>query len=219
MNNSIKLNPDRIRRDQMELQTARKWYRWLWLSPILTVPTLLILYLLVDPLAFDLICPQGYLSCIDDYHRKFLITAPVAVMGSALWHLVLLTPTLNKQYLFVRWHGRQALLLAGLRTAIPLASIFILGEGEAFFSLIIMIPVWLFGTLWGQRQAASGDCSLMRWTGKADSLPGSPEEIESYEHEEISVVALENTFRFSDDPQERQATLEEMKKLGLVEYL
>jgi hypothetical protein len=203
----------------MEIQIARKWYRWLWFSPFLTIPTLLIIYFLVDSLVYALVCPRGFQSCTYDYQGRFLITAPIAVLGSALWHLFLLIPALNKKDNYVRWHGRQAFLLAGLRTAIPLASIFIFGGNEAFYTLIIMIPLWLFGTLWGQRQAASGDCSLMRWTGRADLLPGPPEKPRNFIDEEKSSEELENTFFSSIDPQERQAALEELKTRGLIESL
>lgn len=203
----------------MEIQIARKWYRWLWLSPLLTIPTLLLIYFQVDSLVYDFACPQGFQSCTYDYQGRFLITAPIAVLGSALWHLLLLIPALNKKDLFVRWHGNQALLLAGLRTAIALASIFIFRGNEVFFTLIIMIPVWFFGTMWGQRQAARGDCSLMRWTGRADLLPGPPEQSGSFIDKEKSSEALENIFFSSEDPQERRAALEELKKRGLVESL
>lgn len=201
----------------MEIQTARKWYRWLWMSPLLTVPTLLILFFAIDSLVYDLVCPQGWQSCSYDYRVRYLLSAPIAVLGSALWHLVLLIPARDKESTFVRWHGRQELLLAGLRTAVPLASIVVFGGNEAFFSIIIMIPIWLFGTLWGQRQAARGDCSLMRWTGKADFLPGPPPDKETGKFQDLSTETLENTFRFSNDPQERQAALEELKNRGVVE--
>ncbi len=79
--------------------------------------------------------------------------------------------------------------------------------------------IWFFGTLWAQRQAARGDCSLMRWTGNADLLPEPSQDEEKDEYRKLQTETLENTFRFSNDPQEQQAALEELKKRGLVENL
>ena len=143
-----------------EVLTAKKWYRWLWLSPLLTIPSLFFITITVFQPSRELICGL------------------IAILGSALWHLILLVPALNKQSEFVRWHGRQALLLAGLRTAIPVAFLvygYVLGGGYIALAWLWFIPVlilvWLFGTLWGQRQAARGDCALMRWTGHGAGLP------------------------------------------------
>jgi hypothetical protein len=152
-----------------EVLTAKKWYRWLWLSPLLTIPS--VVFLIFNEPGYELICRR---NC--DYALAFLVTGLIAILGSALWHLVLLAPALNKQSEFVRWHGRQALLLAGVRTAVPVA--FLIydfvegGYGESvLWSIPVLIAVWLFGTLWGQGQAARGDCALMRWTGHGAGLP------------------------------------------------
>ena len=53
----------------MEIQTARKLYRWLWLSPLLTIPTLLIIFFAVDSFVYDLVCPQGFQSKHSNYHE------------------------------------------------------------------------------------------------------------------------------------------------------
>ena len=200
----------------MEIQTARKWYRWLWFSPLLTIPTFIILIFPLDPFLYNLICPMG--NC--DIDTSYRLAGVLAVLVSCLWHLVLLNPSFDKKTEFVRWHGRQALLLAGVRTATPLAFILILEPMEIPYpAILIIIPIWLFGTLWGQRQAARGDCSLMRWTGRADSLPGPPPDKDTGEFRELTTETLENTFRFSQDTQERQAALEELKNRGIVENL
>ena len=154
-----------------EVLTAKKWYRWLWLSPLLTIPTLLLL-VFNDP-GYRLICGSNWLNC--DHYLSELVTALIAIISPALWHLVLLIPALDKHNGFVRWHGRQALLLAGIRTAIPMAFLFydfIDGfDGIILWSIPVLIAVWLFGTLWGQGQAKRGDCALMRWTGHGQGLP------------------------------------------------
>jgi len=155
-----------------EVLTAKKWYRWLWFSPLLTIPTLV--FLVLYDLGYELICRGNWQRC--DHDLAYLVTGLIAISGSALWHLVLLNPALNKQNGFVRWHGRQALLLAGIRTAVPVA--FLIydyvegGYGDIMlWSIPVLIVVWLFGTLWGQGQAKRGDCALMRWTGHAAGLP------------------------------------------------
>jgi hypothetical protein len=155
-----------------EILTAKKWYRWLWFSPLLTIPSVVSIYL--NGPGYELICGRNWQNC--DYYLVGRVDGLAAILGSALWHLVLLVPALNKQSEFVRWHGRQALLLAGIRTTAPLAfltyGLFVGGSrSSVLWSIPVLIAVWLFGTLWGQGQAARGDCSLMRWTGHGVGLP------------------------------------------------
>lgn len=202
---------------ESERQTARKWYRWLWLSPLLTVPTLLFIFIVLEPFTNLLLCPQGGSNC--NFDRVFVLNGLIALMISSLWHLVLLIPARNKESGFIRWHGRQGMMLAGLRTAVPLASIAIFGGEDAFYSLMILILIWLLGNLWGQSQAARGDCSLMRWTGRANALPGPPLDRDPEPEKRISPQDLVNTIRFSSDPEERHEALKDLIKLGLVEEL
>ena len=203
----------------MDIQAARKWYRWLWLSPLVTIPTLLVLFFTVEPLISTYLCPGGYYSCRSGFQEPYFVSAFVAVLGSSLWHLLLLIPALNQKDDFVRWHGIQGLILAGLRTAVPLATILLFVAYENLISLLLLVPLWFFGTLWGQQQASRGDCSLMRWTGREDLLPGPQEDFMSDDFDEISIEGLEATFLVSEDPRERQAALEELEKRGLVENL
>jgi hypothetical protein len=157
-----------------EIRTAKNWYRWLWLSPFLTIPTLALIGVSVYGTGYGLICSYGSRDC--PYELVSLVSYVAAILGSAWWHLVLLIPATHRQSEFVRWHGRQALLLAGVRTAVPLAFVlfnFVSG-GYGFLSLypiLGLIAVWLFGTSWGQGQAARGDCALMRWAGHGAGLP------------------------------------------------
>ncbi len=145
-----------------EVRTARKPYMWLWFSPLLTIPSALLLALAI--------------WLFSDFSLVELASGLIPILGSALWHLVLLIWALNKQSAFVRWHGWQALLLAGIRTAVPITFlIFESAEGGSgsfvLMSIGILIVIWLYGTLWGQGQAACGDCALMRWTGHGAGLP------------------------------------------------
>ena len=104
-----------------DVRTAERWYWWLWLSPLFTIPTMLYIFLPVSGVDREvgLRRDRGRLPLLHDLSAE--VTAVVAVLASALWHLILLVPALNRQSEFVRWHGRQALLLAGVRTAIPAA--------------------------------------------------------------------------------------------------
>src|SRR5438270_8582547 len=96
-----------------EVRTASNWYRWLWLSPLLTVPTQLVLAVMI---------PQALMAPGDRMEPKaYFIAALLAIPAAGLWHLVLLAPALDGQGEFVRWHGRQALLIGGMRTLAALA--------------------------------------------------------------------------------------------------
>ena len=159
--------------DTAQVRRAKGLYTWLWLSPLLTVPTLLFIVL---TLALNSSFSRSYQAGSDQ--NKFLLTlltAVVAVLGSAAWLLVLLTRALDRQNDFVRWHGRQALLLAGARTVVALAAGSLLATGAngqwTVVLSLVLLGLWLIGTLWGQGQAAAGECSLMRWNGQGARLP------------------------------------------------
>jgi uncharacterized membrane protein len=202
----------------MEIKTARWWYRWLWMSPLLTIPTLLMIYFISLDFVYVIACPQGWQDC--NYPVVDRISAILAVIISSLWHLLLLIPSLNKKNQFVRWHGRQAMILAGVRTIVPLVFVSLIDDSiTSLVFILVLIPIWFFGTYWGQHQAAHGDCSLMRWTGRTNLIPGSPPDQETSGVRTLSDETLENTFRFSKDRQERAAALEELKKRGMVEQL
>ena len=178
----------------LEYQHAKKVYRWLWWSPLLTVPTLVFLGNWGSPAA--------------------------AVLGSALWHLTLLKPAQNEESAFIRWHGRQALALAGLRTVIPL--FFAVFYDLDLVFIPILIAVWFFGNIWGQNQAARGDCSLARWRGHEDELPGPPsvsDQVPKPPSPENQLEALVNTIRFSKDQELRAKALKKLTALGVVEEL
>jgi hypothetical protein len=155
-----------------ETRTAWNWYIWLWISPLFTVPTYFIL--------------RGFQG--DRSLSNALFYSLLATLGSALWHLILLYPAMKGRTDFIRWHGRQALLLAGARTA--LVALLLAGAVTALvvltldypafedvawpttiISYLLLFLLWLAGNLWGQGQAERGDCALMRWTGHGAGLP------------------------------------------------
>ena len=215
-------------------RTARNWYRWLWLSPLVTLPVLVWVWEGIEP-GYDLICGDSYRGC--DRGKADKIDLLAGVLASSLAHLVLLIPALDRKRAFVRWHGRQMLLLAALRTVIPLAFALAFGESSAaLLSVPALIVIWLLGTLVGQIQAKDGNCSLARWAGRADVLPvpkptrttkpvrtpirttkppPSPVEVPPASDPE----ALVDVIRFSQDPRARLLALYELRKLGLVEPL
>lgn len=177
---------------QEDLQRAANWYRWLWLSPFVTIPTLIYLYL-------------------DSWDIG------LAILGSALWHLILLIPSLDKQSEFVRWQGRQALSLAGLRTLIPFVLTLLYGDTRAMVSIPFLIAIWLGGTLWGQGQAKRGDCSLMRWFGKGEARPGPETKHACKSASELEPDVLVKIIRYSDDRKKRRLAITELKRRGMVE--
>ena len=204
----------------MERKRARRWYLWLWLSPLLTVPTLLILSGILDTLIWALAPPTRAVSGSVNYHTIVeRVAAVVAVLGSALWHLVLLIPARDKESAFVRWHGRQALLIAGVRTAIPMMLGLLIGGDGPWWSIPILLIIWLAGTLWGQRQATRGECSLMRWFGQEEPWWTVGEADPKAWPREHDAQALVEIVRFSRDPEERRRAVEELSRRGMVETL
>ncbi len=189
----------------MEIKTAQKWYRWLWLSPILTLPTWGIFYIIFY-----------------SNSRTSLSGSILPVLISGMWHLILLKPATDKTSKFVRWHGRQALLLAGIRTFLPI--IFIYRDDNGFLDAIPFIGIiWFVGTLFSQLQARNGYCFLWRWFGKTDSntfpyLSLEPVQEINQSHNK-NPDALVEIIRFNPDPDQRRMALEELKKLELVERM
>jgi hypothetical protein len=194
----------------MERKRASNVYRWLWWSPLLTVPTFLILS--VNDPGYVLVCGDSYMYC--DWRTAERVNGLIGVLGSALWHLVLLIPARNKENAFVRWHGRQALQLALIRTAIPLGLILLISDKDIGFTVSVpfLLIFWFSRTRWGQKQAEMGDCSLARSFGYEDDLPG-PEEAKE------DVESLIEIIRFSHDEEARGNALMKLKELGLVEDL
>jgi hypothetical protein len=199
-----------------EVRAAKNWYIWLWCSPLLTFPTwasLIGFFYLVSP---------------TDHVADPL--AALVVLASAFWHLILLIPAFTAKAEFVRWHGRQALLLAGIRTAIAMLATLTLNTSNAYVAFLVLLLFWLVGNLWGQGQAGRGDCALMRWTGRGANLPlavvaGEPAAaIDSVQpavgpDRSAAVDSLVETIRFESDPEKRRAALLELERLGLVEPL
>ena len=202
----------------MERKRASKVYRWLWWSPLLTIPTLIVIYF--NSPGYELFCSGGYEGC--DWSLAHKADTVLGVLGSALWHLVLLKPARDEASAFVRWHGRQALALAGLRTMVPLIFALLFGDDfESLFFVPILIIIWIFGTVWGQSQANSGKCSLARWLGHDLDIPPKPTKYPSERQigQEKTVEELIKVIRFSNDPSDRYKALKKLEDLGMVEKM
>ena len=152
------------------------------------------------------------------FKALYIIAILIPVLISALWHLILLIPALNKESSFVRWHGRQALLLAGVRTIVPMVLALWDDDYYILSSIPVLFIIWLVGNIWGRRQASKGRCSLMRWFGH--QIPAmEPEPAASPQLASPSDPdSLVEIFRFSHDSQKRKSALEELKRLGLVKH-
>jgi len=204
----------------MERKRACRWYLWLWLSPLLTVPTLLILRGSLDTLIWAMALPSRAGSGAVNYRTIVeRVAILVAVLGSALWHLMLLIPARDKESAFVRWHGRQALLIAGVRTAIPMLLGLLIGGDGQWWSIPVLLIIWLGGTLWGQRQATRGECSLMRRFGQEEPLSPSQRSAPALSGGEQDAQVLIEIVRFSRDPEERRKAVAELSRRGMVETL
>jgi hypothetical protein len=190
----------------------------LWLSPLLTAPTLGILYGLVSGPLWTFVGPvqPGSIAVISNVVERAAIL--VAVLCSAAWHLILLVPARDKEYAFVRWHGRQALLLAGVRTAVPAVLGLLIGGYGPLLAIPILLVIWFGGTLWGQLQAARGECSLMQRSGQ-EALTARREAEEDRLVRKRETQALVETVRFSRDSEERKRAIAELSRRGMVEAL
>ncbi|GAB1471084.1 hypothetical protein MASR2M66_19620 [Chloroflexota bacterium] len=127
---------------EKEVQLAKAAYKWLKVSPILTLMTLFIVAGLgLGPT----ICGHLRLGC--DYEDISYVNYLFGVILSALWHLILLQYVNNKDSEFVRGHGRKALTLAGIRTGIALGGLaldWVTGAGGIFVTIAIFILFFMW---------------------------------------------------------------------------
>jgi hypothetical protein len=136
----------------------------------------------------------------------------LAIAAAGLWHLVLLFPALGGHGVFVRWHGRQALLIGWIRT---LAALAFAALSVGFLCNLVQIVLWFFTSLWGQQQAAGGNCSLMRWAGHGSGLPLPVDRVPPASPDDGT--ALLEIIRHSPNPERRRMALGQLEKLGWVE--
>jgi hypothetical protein len=201
-----------------ERKRASDWYRWLWLSPLITIPTLV--FVLFADIGGRIVCNSPG-SC--DWRLAERISLILAILLSAVWHLVLLKPISDKESPIVHWHGLQALCLAGLRTAVPLLFVIVFGfDIPTIVAIPILFVIWLVGTNLAQLQANQGKCGLAQAAGHGDELTRyqqteteqktGPLKTESGDAEEWVHI-----IRYSQDPAERRLALQQLRELDMVE--
>ena len=201
-----------------ELKKAHDLYVWLWLSPLLTIPTLA--FFLFNSIGYELVC-RG--SGVCNWHLAETISLVLAVLLSSLWHFLLLKPALNRDSPLVRWHALQSLCLAGLRTVVPLGLAFAIAFGEDEVSLLlipVLILIWFTGSYLGQNEAAKGKCWLAERAGREAELApyqrlALMDEVQGAQADAIQEWV--NIIRFDDDSQKRHQALEKLIALDMVE--
>ena len=159
---------------EKELQLAKAPYNWLKASPLVTIPTLFFIASIVA--ASDIF----YYFCLGNFNcgsgGRQAMEFGVGVLGSALWHLVLLQYALNKQSGLVREHGRKALLQAGIRTGVALFGVALdwlteAGGGFACIFIGILLLIWVINATQSKR-----------WV-EGDTPPAAHHRVETYNPE------------------------------------
>jgi hypothetical protein len=202
---------------EAERKRARNWYWWLWLSPLLTIPTLI--FLSIIDIGYELCRGPG----VCDWDLAERVTLITGILVSSLWHLVLLKPVSEKESPFVHWHGLQALCLVGLRTAVPLAFVIVYGfDLPSLLAIPVLILIWFIGTFIGQHQASRGKCSLSQWASREDELASYQVLKPERESAQKRIARSDpedwvSVIRFSDDPEERRQALAVLKRRNMIE--
>jgi ABC-type multidrug transport system fused ATPase/permease subunit len=130
-----------------EERQAIRAYNWLRASPFLTIPTLLLISSLDLGESF---CDNFLSAC--NYEFVSYINYTFGVLGSALWHAAILFQYANnKDSAFVRRHGQQALIYAGIRTAVPVIAIVLdyfssTSGALACVAILILMMLWFSHT-------------------------------------------------------------------------
>lgn len=140
---------------EAEKKVARRVYWWLLLSPFVTVPCF----------AFQ-IFGLTYRSTVGE--RVWAAVVPL------IFHIPLLFG-LRSSSRFVQRHTQQAFILIALRAGMAAISVNLdrhpMGTKGLWLYFLGNGALWLFGSLWGLRQATRGDCWLMRRRGEDGELP------------------------------------------------
>lgn len=195
-----------------EIEKAKGLYLWLWLAPILQ--------LFAAPFV------GGFVSVLMPKNVNWLWSVAVTALVLGLAHLRLLLPAIDAKSEFVRWHARQAFLIATIQTLIlPVALIAGVyqsdSNGIACLGAVAAPIFWFVSNIRGRDNAARGDCTLMRWSGHGAILP-LPAEIgldPAASASSSRADDLVQIIRTSRNESARRTALGDLQKLGLVEEL
>ena len=125
-----------------EKKTARRVYTWLFLSPLLTVPILILLLVAVYGESTDRLV--------------------LAALTPLLLHVPLLAGLSSKNG-FVYRHTQQGILLMALRAGSASLAASLLDSGGIFLYLFGNGALWLVGSVLGWDQVNHGKCWLMAY--------------------------------------------------------
>jgi hypothetical protein len=193
--------------------TARRVYTWLFISPVLTIPLLIVML-------FSLRYPEATTN------ERILTTLVPLIFQAPL------VAGLTSKSAFVYRHTQQGVLLVALRTgmaawAISLGeypydglSLFLLGNGA----------LWLFGSLWGWNQIRQGQCWWMtqkeqKFASEENSKIDTPHMDQELDMMLKSLNMKDrlaakdkalHAFR-TESPESKQRALEVLSSLGEVE--
>ncbi|WKZ38637.1 MAG: hypothetical protein QY328_10255 [Anaerolineales bacterium] len=172
-----------------EERLAKAAYNWLRISPVVTIPTLL--FIVGMNIASTFCLEYGLNVC--NSQTSDAINYTFGVLGSALWHLVLLQYANNKDSGFVRKHGQQAAIYAGIRTAIPLGGVILSYFAGASIMLIclvvgLLVILWLALPNMGMAQIKK-DLAVDSEITRDETLPRPAQGTPLQSHQVVSIEA------------------------------
>lgn len=135
----------------LDRDSVKGTYTWLLISPVLTMPTMIIASEIISDYSFN------------DY------------MLAALIPLIFHTPLLfrlNTKSVFVYRHAQLAIFLIALRAG---AAAFAFSTESLGLFVLVNGSLWLFGTNWARNQALRKECWLMQRKGERIILPENAE--------------------------------------------
>jgi len=186
-----------------EIQLAKASYNWLSISPILTVSTLFF----VSSMGIgDTVCDNSPIIC--GYDTSTYISFAIGIVLSALWHLILLQYTTNKESEFVRLHGQRALTHAGIRTGVALIGLGLdwasnASGGFACVAVLVLLLMWVINITQSKRRIEE-DAKLFDVPNEQPEAPQT-ETTFSQEH-----VHAENTAMSGTDSRKPEEVLNEI---------
>jgi len=139
----------------VDRDSAKGLYTWLFLSPLLTVPAMI--YLMAT---------MSYYSSINE--------RILAALLPGVLHLLMLSNLATKSQ-FVYRHTQQALFLAACRAGMAAIALNIGGIGDGIWLFLLGNgSLWLFGTFWARNQAVRRECWWLTRKGEV-ILPAQAE--------------------------------------------